>query len=85
MPTFTPPDYEVLNPKNRPDTGILRFKHSRGWTVLITDGAATPTPGIASPSPAAVAASTSAFVGGHVYTVTSGERTILESAGYTVT
>jgi len=65
-----------------------------GYSVLITDGVATPSPGMVTPTADQVAgadASSSGegdvawFRGGITYTVTTAEGVILTAAGYTVT
>ena len=64
-----------------------------GYSVLITGGVATPSPGRVSPTAGDIAAADAGsgeggkawFRGGITYTVTSAEQTILEAAGYTVT
>ena len=82
---------ELTNATNR------FFGHYRGiptpYVVIIASGVATPTPGENAPtlSQLAVADAGSGrngraiFVGGVAYTVTAGEKTILEAAGYSVT
>ena len=97
MATFTPPTYEAY-PRSYPGHPSYRlWKHYdgiyTGYAVLITSGAASTFPGLATPSQDAIDAADAGsgeagiayFAGGHVaYTITSGERTILEAAGYTV-
>lgn len=64
-----------------------------GYSVLITDGEATPAPGTVSPTAGDIAATDAGsgeggkawFRGGISYTLTSAEETILTDAGYTVT
>lgn len=64
-----------------------------GYSVLITGGVATASPGRISPTAGDIAAADAGsgeggkawFRGGITYTVTSAEQTILEAAGYTVT
>ena len=63
-----------------------------GYSVLITGGAASASPGLISPTAGDIAAADSGsgeggkawFRGGITYTVTEAEKTILEAAGYTV-
>lgn len=63
-----------------------------GLAVLIIDGVATPTPGLttvttdqeASADAGSGDAGKAYFTAGRTYTVTAGEKTILETAGYTV-
>jgi len=94
---FTPPTYEqafLPEDEQRPDVGIMRrISFPVGYSVLITNGSATPYPGKTSPTgdeilaadPGSGAAGRAAFLGGGVYIVTDAEKTILEAAGYTVT
>ena len=64
-----------------------------GYVVLITSGTATPTPGRVSPSVDDIKGADTGsgddgravFSRGATYTVTAGEQTILETAGYTIT
>jgi len=64
-----------------------------GYTVIITDGVASALPGRTVPTTAELAAADAGsgdggkavFSNGVTYTVTAGEQTILETAGYTVT
>lgn len=97
MPTFTPPTYNMpLNDEQANHVSLWR--HYQGviptsYSVLITSGVATPTPGRVSPTAGDIADADSGsgeggkawFRGGIAYTVTSAEQTILEAAGYIVT
>lgn len=100
MPTFTPPTRTIpLNPETQGGEGAQHsmWRHYQGvipvgYSVLITSGVATPSPGIVSPLTTAIAAadaSTSGegdvawFRGGIQYTITSAEDTIIKAAGYT--
>ena len=74
--------------------GIMRrISFPRGRSVIITAGVATVFPGRAGFSHAELMAADAgsgyggraAFLGGKIHTVTSGEGTILTTAGYTVT
>lgn len=97
MPIFSPPTYEYSAvdgvPTSHPGHALFRrYTFPRGYSVLITNGTATAHPGTVSPTTDDIAAADTgsgeggkaAFVGGHVYTITAAERTILEAAGYTV-
>lgn len=94
--TFTPPTFNVpWRDEGRKDRRFWRFYDGipTGYSVLITGGTVSTYPGVVSPSTDDIAAADSgsgeggkaAFLGGHVYTVTSSEQTALEAAGYTVT
>ena len=92
--TFTPPTYNTpwRSPRQRGD--LWRFYDGvvTGYSVLITGGVASTYPGVVSPSTDDINAADSgsgmaskgAFIGGRTYTVTAGEKTILEDADYTV-
>ena len=102
MPTFVPPTYtQAITGEEEHN---LSRKHASMWrhyggvipvgySVLITSGVATASPGRVSPSVDDVNNADSGsgeggqawFRGGLTYTVTSGEQTILETAGYTIT
>lgn len=98
MPTFTPPTYEApFLPETHcgyPEKyAVMRFySYPVGYSVLITGGVATDSPGTTAPTPAQIAAADSGsgengkawFRGGIEYAVTSTEQTILEAAGFTV-
>jgi len=95
MPTFTPPTYFTPWNGDKGPRDLLKWYDGipTGYSVLITSGAASTHPGVVSPSQDDIDAADSgsgfgdraAFIGGRSYTVTSGEQTILEAAGYTVT
>lgn len=87
MATFEPPTYQVRNLPERNDGYSLMRYYSEpfGYSVLIEGGVATPFPGELAPSMDRIAAADAVFMGGHKHTVTAGEQTILETAGYTVT
>lgn len=87
MATFTPPTYEAY-PRSYPGHPSYRlWKHYdgiyTGYAVLITSGVASIFPGVATPSQDDINASSSYFGGGRTHTITSGEKTILDAAGYT--
>ena len=95
MPTFTPPTYEAYlrSYPGHPSYRLWRYYDGiyTGYAVLITSGVATPLPGLATPSQDQIDAADSGsgeagiayFAGGHgAYTITSGEKTILDAAGY---
>lgn len=102
IPTFTPPTYNLNIPDRREETqgaandnmfwGHYGKAIPTGYSVLITGGVATASPGTITPTAGDIADSDSGsgeggkawFRGGNVYTVTSAEQTILEAAGYTV-
>lgn len=79
MPTFTPPTR--LEYRGR-DRFWGRKADVIGRTVL-KNGTAYKT--VDEPTDEDVAAATIAYVGGHVYTVTTAEGDALTAAGYTVT
>lgn len=95
MPTFTPPTYEqgfLAEPGSNQAQGLMRhYDFNVGYSVLITGGTATPYPGRTVPStddinaadPGSGIGGRAAFLGGRTYTITSGEETILQAAGYT--
>ena len=93
MPTFTAPTYRI--PFN--DEKINKSRHLMRWfslpvgyTVLITDGVATPLPGRTVPTVDELAAADAGsgdggkavFSNGVTYTVTDAEADILCTAGY---
>ena len=82
MASFTPPTYFQEGVHN----GLLRYYRGDpvGYTVLIESGVATPYPGMRAPSPDRIRAADAYFRGGCTHTVTAGEQTILQTAGYTV-
>ena len=97
MATFTVPTYDVTF---SPETGrekrhsLMRFyTFKSAYTVLITSGVATPSPGrtvvptseITGADAGSGEHGRAVFIGGNTYTVTAGEGTILTTAGYTVT
>lgn len=98
MPSFTPPTYKGAL---APEPGIFkrfslwRFYNYRdvGYHVLITSGVATPSPGRVGPQSSEIDAADAGsgengkawFRGGITYTITAGEDTILQAAGYTTT
>ena len=108
MATFTPETYNLpiqSRPRNAGFWAHYGAAIPTAYTVIITDGVATASPGMVHPDnhdivgnadvPNAVASYTGAdsgsgnaglavFTGGHTYTVTSAEVTILEAAGYTM-
>ena len=94
MPTFTPPTYtQGFLPERKDDWSLMRwYDFQVGRSVLITGGVASVYPGVVSPSQDDINAADAgsgmggkaAFIGGRTYTVTAGEQTILEAAGYTV-
>lgn len=100
MPTFTPDTYTIpLNDESQGGHGerYSMWRHYQGviptgYSVLITSGTATASPGRVSPSADDIANADSGsgeggkawFRGGITYTVTAAEQTILEAAGYTV-
>lgn len=86
---FTPPTYDQARktPKmTQRQRRLWRFYdgHAAGYSVLITDGVASTYPGVVAPEQDSIDAATSYFQGGHTYTVTAAEKTILEAASYTV-
>ena len=94
MTTFTPPTYFV--PRSaKGDPRHELWKHydgiGTGYAVLITSGAASTFPGLATPAQDAINAADAGsgegglayFAGARTYTITSGEKTILDAAGYT--
>lgn len=95
MPTFAPPTYNKPIPREKAHDALWRYFDGIpvGYTVLITSSAASTYPGLVAPTEDVLAAADAgsghngkaAFIGGHSYTITSGEQTILEAAGYTVT
>lgn len=95
MPTFTPPTYQKrFAPEREGGFDLMRhYQFPVGYSVLITGGVATPSPGRTVPTQSDIDAADdgsgfggkAAFIGGRTYTVTSAEKTILEAAGYTVT
>ena len=96
MPTFTfdPPTYFVRRShKGDPRHELWKFYDgiTTGYAVLITSGAASTFPGLATPSQDQIDAADAGsgdgglayFAGGRSYTITAGEKTILDAAGYT--
>lgn len=86
MPTFEPPTYATNagQPGHPGHKLFRRYTWQAGYSVLITDGVATPHPGVVSPTQDDIDAADDVFLGGHIYEVTSEQKTILETAGYTV-
>ena len=88
MPSFTPPTYDGPTADERHPHKYQLFRHYRGtpsgYTVLIESGVATPYPGMLAPTPDRIRAADAYFRGGCTHTVTAGEQTILQTAGYTV-
>lgn len=86
MPTFEPPTYATNagQPGHPGHKLFRRYTWQAGYSVLITDGVASTYPGVINPTQDAIDAADSVFLGGHTHTVTAAEKTILESAGYTV-
>ena len=92
--TFTPPTYFVPWNGTRKRGDLLRFYDGvpTGYSVLINSGVASTYPGVVSPTGDQILAADAgsgfaakgAFIGGRTYTVTSAEKTILETATYTV-
>jgi len=95
--TFTPATYFTpfrVESGVEADERLLRFYDGipTPYVVIITSGVATTSPGDVAPTIEALAAADAGsgrggkaiFVGGTTYTVTAGEHTILEAAGYTV-
>lgn len=98
MPSFTPPTYGVpLNPETQGGEAekYSMWRHYGGaiqtaYSVLITNGAATPAPGVVAPNindvnatdPGSGEGGLSWFRGGQTYQITDAEGTILEEAGY---
>ena len=100
MATFTPDTYTIpINPEsNGHGEQHSMWRHYQGvipvgYSVLITSGTATTSPGVVSPTADQIAAADAGsgegglawFRGGITYTVTSAEGTALTAAGYTVT
>ena len=97
MPTFRSPTYEMAflpEPGSTEFAGLMRhYDFPVGYSVLITGGTADPYPGRTVPTPEAVSNADpvsgenvkGVFLGVREYTVTGGEQTILQAAGYTVT
>lgn len=91
---FTPPTYNIPY-KREGKYNLWRWYDGPpvGYTVLIVSGVASELPGRVSPTTDELEAADSGsgwngkavFLGGRAgYTVTAGEKTILEAAGYTV-
>lgn len=97
MPSFTPTTWtQPLNDEEANHVSMWRHYGSPikvGYSVLITGGTATTSPGTVSPTADDIASADAGsgeggkawFRGGITYTVTAAEQTILEAAGYTVT
>ena len=95
MPTFTPPTRtQPFIHERKDEWSLMRwYDFDVGYSVLITGGVASTYPGVVTPSGDDITAADAgsgmggkaAFIGGHTYTVTAGEQTILQAAGYTVT
>ena len=92
--SFDPPTYFVRRSvKGDPRHELWKFYDgiTTGYAVLITSGVASPLPGLATPAQDAINAADAGsgeaglayFAGGRSYIITSGEKTILEAAGYT--
>ena len=73
------PHYD-MRPRNTP----FRYGHLAAYTVLIEAGVATPYPGTTAPTPERIRNADAYFGGGRNHTVTPAQKTILETAGYTV-
>lgn len=97
MADFTPPTFkQPFNPESQdhPKYSLWRWYagYNTPYSVLITDGVATPYPGTVSPTIADTANADAGsgeggqawFRGGITYSVTSAEETILVAAGYTI-
>jgi hypothetical protein len=97
MATFTTETYNA-GPiggveHGHPDQTLWRYYVGipTGYSVLITSGAASTFPGILNPTTDQINGADSgsgdngkaAFIGGRTYTITAGEKTILDAAGYT--
>lgn len=96
MPTFTPPTYKgKLAPEQSNHKRHSLWRHydwrDVGYNVLITGGVAVTSPGVVAPDLNALAATDDGsgeggkawFRGGIEYTITAGEKTILDAAGHT--
>lgn len=96
MPTFTPETYgERIAPEKAEHADMWRHFGTPikvGYSVLITGGTATTSPGTVSPTADDIAGADSGsgegdkawFRGGITYVVTSAEAAALAAAGYTV-
>ena len=95
MPTFIPETYGMPIPTEGDKNSLWRhygLPIQTSYSVLITGGVATPSPGRISPTAGDIAAADDGsgeggkawFRGGITYAVTSAESTILEAAGYTI-
>lgn len=89
MPTFSPPTLSIPIDRDHP---LWKFYDQTGsYSVLITGGTATTFPGKQGVTQDEIDAADSgsgfggkaAFIGGREYTITAGEKTILDAAGYT--
>lgn len=91
---FSPPTYNQPWIRDHPTHGLLRFYDGFpvGYSVLINSGVASTHPGVSTPSlddindadDGSGTGGKAAFLGGHIWTVTAAEKTILETAGYSV-
>ena len=91
---FTPPTYTMPFNGTKKHGDLYRYYDGiiTGYSVRIASGVATASPGrtffsqdeIDAADDGSGVGGKAVFLGGHVYTVTSGEKTILEAAGYTV-
>ncbi len=91
--TFDPPTYFQPILRKTPHDALWRFFDGipTGQTVLIVGGAASTYPGLVAPTEEVLATADAgsghnglaAFIGGHQWTLTSAEATILVAAGYT--
>lgn len=93
MPTFSPPTFNVRVDAREGAGPTERVNFSRGRSVRIVGGVASTYPGEGFLTGADIDAADAGsgydgkavFLGGHVWTVTAGEETILNAAGYTTT
>lgn len=96
MPSFTPPVYDFSavegTPRSHPGFRLFRrYTWSRGYSVRIVDGTATPLPGGINFTQAQInecddgsgIGGKAFFQGGRTYTITDAEAAILQTAGYT--
>lgn len=85
MPTFTPRQYDqpIASKVTKPDDNLwVRMKVAHSYALLKNDGFYRE---VVNPTNEEIAAADIAYLGGHIYQVTSDEAAALNAAGYATT